>query len=116
MCPGMPNASPGTPATCASRSRAQASSAGIDHPRAPGQKPNKHLPSLLIEDAKMAPRHKPQLRAVHERELARGNKNRATLAVARKLVAYLLAADKSDQLFEPKGAGAKPSVVGMPRS
>jgi hypothetical protein len=32
----------------------------------------------------------------------------ATLAVARKLAAYLLAADKSDQPFKPR-------VAGMPR-
>jgi len=36
----------------------------------------------------------------HERELQRGNRNRATLAVARKLVAYLLAVDKSGKPFE----------------
>jgi hypothetical protein len=40
------------------------------------------------------------LAAVHARELERGNRNRATLAVARKLVAYLLAVDKSGQPFQ----------------
>ncbi|WP_244154286.1 hypothetical protein [Desulfospira joergensenii] len=39
---------------------------------------------------------------VHQKELARGNKNRATLAVARKLVAYMLAVDKSGQAFQIK--------------
>jgi hypothetical protein len=34
------------------------------------------------------------------RELERGHRNRATLAVARKLVAYLLAVDKSGQPFQ----------------
>ncbi|MGB7761095.1 MAG: hypothetical protein WBL61_14770 [Bryobacteraceae bacterium] len=38
--------------------------------------------------------------ALHARELEQGNRNRATLAVARKLVAYLLAVDKSGQPFE----------------
>jgi transposase len=37
----------------------------------------------------------PQLALVHERELKKGNRNRATLAVARKLVTYMLAVDKT---------------------
>ena len=55
---------------------------------------------MLIEAAKLAPRWNPQLAEVHQRELQRGNRNRATLAVARKLVAYLLAVDKSGKRFE----------------
>ena len=47
-------------------------------------------------------RWNPQLEAVHAREGERGNRNRATLAVARKLVAYLLAVDKSGQPFQPR--------------
>ena len=39
---------------------------------------------------------------VYAKELARGNRNRASLAVARKLVAYMLAVDKSGVRFEPK--------------
>ena len=42
----------------------------------------------------------PQLAAVHNLELEKGNRNRATLAVARKLVAYLLAVDKSGRPFQ----------------
>jgi transposase len=61
---------------------------------------NAHLQTVLVEAAKLAPRWNPQLEAVHARELERGNRNRATLAVARKLVAYLLAVDKSGQAFE----------------
>ena len=61
---------------------------------------NAHLQTVLIEAAKLAPRWNPQLAAVHTRELQRGNRNRATLAVARKLVAYLLAVDKSGKAFE----------------
>lgn len=62
---------------------------------------NKHLQTELIEAAKLAPQWNEQLAAVHARELARGaNKNRATLAVARKLVAYLLSVDKSGKDFE----------------
>src|SRR6266446_11001519 len=45
-------------------------------------------------------RWNPQLAALHARELERGHRNRATLAVARKLVAYLLAVDKSRQPFQ----------------
>src|SRR5215472_15902163 len=61
---------------------------------------NAHLQTVLIEAAKLAPRWNPQLAAVHEREANRGNRNRATLAVARKLVAYLLAVDKSGKPFQ----------------
>jgi len=46
---------------------------------------------------------------VYKRELERGHRNRATLQVARKLVAYLLAVDKSGHPFQmrnsPAGAG-----------
>jgi transposase len=63
---------------------------------------NAHLQTVLIEAAKLAPRWNPQLAAVHAREVERGNRNRATLAVARKLVAYLLAVDKSGQPFQPR--------------
>jgi transposase len=63
---------------------------------------NAHLQTVLIEAAKIAPRWNPQLEAVHAREVERGNRNRATLAVARKLVAYLLAVDKSGQPFQPR--------------
>lgn len=61
---------------------------------------NVHLQTILIEAAKLAPRWDPELAQLHERELARGNRNRATLAVARKLVAYLMAVDRSGKPFE----------------
>ncbi len=80
---------------------AQISSAGKEH-RAPISKMrNQHLQSTLIEAAKVAPMWNPQLKAVYERERLRGNANRATLAVARKLVAYLLAVDRSGRAFSP---------------
>jgi len=76
---------------------------------------NAHLQWVLIEAAKLAVRWNPQLAAVHEKELQRGNRNRATLAVARKLVAYLLAVDKSGQAFQSREVGgqdaAKRSLV-----
>jgi hypothetical protein len=58
--------------------------------------------TVLIEAAKLAPRFNPELQAVHERELLRGSRNRATLAAARKLVAYLLAVDRSRKPFAPR--------------
>jgi hypothetical protein len=47
------------------------------------------------------------LAEVQQRERQRGNRNRATLAVARKLVAYLLAVDKSGKWFEVRNPPAK---------
>jgi len=60
---------------------------------------NKHLQTTLIEAAKMAPRYSPTLALLYDRELQRGNANRATLAVARKLVAYLMAVDRGQTHF-----------------
>jgi transposase len=57
---------------------------------------NRHLQAVLIEAAKLAPRFNEKLREVHDKAVASGaHRNRATLAVARKLVAYLLAADRA---------------------
>jgi transposase len=55
---------------------------------------NKHLQRVLVEAAKVAPRQSPELALLHEGELQKGNANRATLAVARKMVSYLLAVDR----------------------
>jgi len=60
---------------------------------------NKHLQTTLIEAAKMAPRYSPHLALLYDREKQRGNANRATLAVARKLVAYLVAVDRRQKDF-----------------
>src|ERR1035438_1782860 len=79
---------------------AQNSSAGKDKRGPISKQRNAHLQTVLVEAAKLAPRWNKQLAAVHERELKRGHRNRATLEVARKLVAYLLAVDKSGQPFE----------------
>jgi transposase len=68
---------------------------------------NSHLQSILIEAAKLAPLWNPQLEQVHASALERGyNRNRATLAVARKLVAYLMAVDQSGKPFDPDKATA----------
>ena len=70
---------------------------------------NRWLQTTLIEAAKLAPRWNPQLAALHARELERGHRNRATLAVARKLVAYLLAVDKSGQPFQVRAPSEVPT-------
>lgn len=64
---------------------------------------NPHLQTILIEAAKLAPRYNPQLAQVHAYALERGyNRNRATCTVARKLVAYLMAVDKSGEAYEDR--------------
>jgi transposase len=79
---------------------AQRESAGKEQRGPISKKRNKHLQTILIEAAKLAPYRNPQLAAVHEKEVARGNKNRATLAVARKLVEYMLAVERQRKDFE----------------
>ena len=61
---------------------------------------NAWLQTVLIEAAKLAPRWNPQLATLHAKQLELGHPNRATLQVARKLVAYLLAVDKSGRPFQ----------------
>jgi len=79
---------------------AQNSSAGKEQRGPISKQRNRHLQSVLVEAGKLAPRWNPQLKALHERELKRGSRNRATLAVARKLVAYLVSVDRSGKPFE----------------
>ena len=55
---------------------------------------NKHIQRMLVEAARLAPRFSDELAVVYERERQRGNANRATLAVARKMVAHMLAVDR----------------------
>jgi transposase len=62
---------------------------------------NKHIQHVLVEAAKLAPRECHELAVVRDRELQRGNPNRATLAVARKMVCYLLAVERRKQDFVP---------------
>jgi transposase len=54
-----------------------------------------------VEAAKLAPRQNHELALVYEKEKQKGNGNRATLAVARKMVAYLLAVDRGQRNFMP---------------
>jgi transposase len=60
---------------------------------------NKHIQQTLVEAVKLAPRYSHELALVYERERQRGNRNRATLAVARKMVAYMLAVERRKQDF-----------------
>jgi transposase len=81
---------------------AQVESGGKSY-RAPISKQrNKHLQVMLIEAAKLAPHWNAELGKLHERETERGHANRATLIVARKLVSYLMAVDKSGKPFTAK--------------
>ena len=78
---------------------AQRESAGKEHRSPISKKRNKHLQTILVEAAKIAPIWNPQLAAVHEKELKKGNRNRATLAVARRLVASMMSVDKNRKDF-----------------
>ena len=62
---------------------------------------NKHIQRVLVEAAKLAPREDHKLALVYQTEKQKGNANRATLAVARKIVAYLLAVDRRGRNFVP---------------
>jgi transposase len=75
------------------------------------KKRNPHLQTMLIEASKLAPRWNPQLAAVYEREVEVGNRNRAKLKVARKLVSYLLAVDKSGKPFQVKSTAVAQEVT-----
>jgi transposase len=60
---------------------------------------NKHLQHVLVEAAKLAPSQSHELAHVYEKEKQKGPANRATLAVTRKMVAYLLAVDREQRAF-----------------
>jgi transposase len=72
---------------------------------------NKHIQHVLIEAAKMAIRISPELAMIRARELERGNPNRATLAVARKLVIYLLAVERRQQDWVPSEQFCRPTAA-----
>jgi transposase len=85
---------------------AQRESAGKEQRGPISKKRNKHLQTMLIEAAKLAPRWNPQLAAIHEKEPKNGHRNRATLAVARKLVEYMLAVERQQKDFVPSEQAA----------
>jgi transposase len=85
---------------------AQSESAGKSRRGPLSKQRNKHLQTMLVEAANLAPRWNPGLALVYEKARARGaNRNEATLEVARKLVRYLLCVDKSGKNFEMKEGG-----------
>lgn len=68
---------------------------------------NAHLQSVLIEAAQLAPISNEKLKAVYQKHRARGaDSNVATLEVARKLVAYLMAADRA---FSARAEASSPA-------
>ena len=85
---------------------AQRESAGKEQRGPISKKRNKHLQTMLIEAAKLAPHWNPQLAALHEKELTRGNRNRATISVARKLVEYMMAVERQQKDFVPSELAA----------
>jgi transposase len=56
---------------------------------------NRHLQTVLIEASRIGGMYHQKLRQVHDQAARKGPPNQAMLAVARKLVAYLLAADRA---------------------
>jgi hypothetical protein len=95
---------------------AQRSSADHEQRGPISKQRHKHLQTMLIEAAQLAPRYNPQLAAGHERELQRGNRHRATRAVARKLVAYLMAVDKSGKPFQVRAGGGEAEATKSDRA
>ena len=95
----------GTPARFRSVSKAQSyagltsafwESAGKQKHGPISKQRNAHLQSVIIEAAKLAPLHNQKLKAVYQKHRETGaDENLATLEVARKLVTYLLAADRA---------------------
>src|ERR1700689_3182105 len=67
---------------------------------------NAHLQSALIETAKLAPMYNEKLKEVHRKAIEKGgHRNPATLAVARKPVAYPMAADRAFFASRREAAG-----------
>ncbi len=79
---------------------AQKESAGKEFRSPIFKKRNKHIQTVLIEAEKLAPQWNPQLAVIHVKELAKENRNCATLVVARELVAYMLAVEKTKSFFK----------------
>src|SRR3954471_8110418 len=72
----------------------QRESAGVGKRGSLSKQRNRFLQTTLIEAAHLAPRYNETLRAIYEVARQKGNANRATLEVARRLVRYLLAVDR----------------------
>ncbi len=81
---------------------AEKSSAGTAKRTPISKQRNRHLQTVLVEAAHLAPRLNQDLALLYEKETQKGDHNRATLAVARKLTAYLLAVDRGERTFVTK--------------
>jgi transposase len=75
-------------------------SAGKQYRQPLSKKRNGHLQRVLIEAAHLAPRHHPALRQLYDKVRQEVHAGAAVLEVARKLVSYLMAVDKSGQPFQ----------------
>ena len=64
---------------------------------------NTYIQQVLVEAARLAPRYSDELALLYERERQRGHGDGATLAVARKMVAHMLAVDRRKAAFVPAG-------------
>lgn len=82
-------------------------SAGVQKYSPISKRRNKHRQSQLVEAVTLPPRWNPDLAMVYEREKQRDDYNHATLAVARKLVSYLLAVDRRESVFEIQTVGVQ---------
>jgi len=78
---------------------AQRESAGKEKRGPLSKKRNKHLQTVLIEAAHLAPRWNVGLAEVQAKVLSHGNQNQAAIAVARRLVKYMLAVDRRGTPF-----------------
>jgi transposase len=84
-------------------------SAGKRYRQPLSKKRNAHLQTILIEAAHLAPRYHPALRRLYDETKERKHAGAAVLAVARKLVSYLLSVDKSRQPFQVREPATAPS-------
>jgi transposase len=75
---------------------------------------NKHIQHVLVEAAKLAPRQSAELALLHQKAMEKGNRNRATLAVARKMVAWRLAVDRENREFIPAEQREARAAQGLP--
>jgi transposase len=72
----------------------QRESAGVGKRGPLSKQRNRFLQTTLVEAAHLAPRYSQALRAIYDAARQKGNSNRATLEIARRLVRYLLAVDR----------------------
>ncbi len=93
---------------------ARQESAGKQYRQPLSKKRNRNLQWVLVEAAHLAPRHSPVLGELYRKVEQHKHAGAATLAVARKLVSYLMAVDKTRQPFQVQAEEPAPdSPAGM---